>query len=98
MKWIVLELTTNINAFKLCLVHSADERADFIKDDSHTTSLVVDITGAADEVRHVVNSNVLCELACNSLTLRNIISRDALCKKASNHHANLPLEMYRFTL
>ena len=22
----------------------------------------------------------------------------ALCKKASNHHANLPLEMYSFTL
>ena len=23
---------------------------------------------------------------------------DSLCKKASNHHANLPLEMYSFTL
>ena len=23
---------------------------------------------------------------------------DALCKKASNHHVNLPLEMYSFTL
>ena len=22
----------------------------------------------------------------------------SLCKKASNHHANLPLEMYSFTL
>ena len=25
-------------------------------------------------------------------------SKFALCKKASNHHANLPLEMYSFTL
>ena len=24
--------------------------------------------------------------------------KEALCKKASNHHAKLPLEMYSFTL
>ena len=26
------------------------------------------------------------------------IHKHSLCKKASNHHANLPLEMYSFTL
>ena len=30
--------------------------------------------------------------------LNGDMSIDALCKKASNHHANLPLEMYSFTL
>ena len=27
-----------------------------------------------------------------------ILTKQTLCKKASNHHANLPLEMYSFTL
>ena len=27
-----------------------------------------------------------------------VTKNTSLCKKASNHHANLPLEMYSFTL
>ena len=32
------------------------------------------------------------------LCVRVVFQQLALCKKASNHHANLPLEMYSFTL
>ena len=32
------------------------------------------------------------------LTCAGFSSNISLCKKASNHHANLPLEMYSFTL
>ena len=32
------------------------------------------------------------------VTARDNSEHYTLCKKASNHHANLPLEMYSFTL
>ena len=34
----------------------------------------------------------------DSKQIRNFFVPFTLCKKASNHHANLPLEMYSFTL
>ena len=39
------------------------------------------------------------EVANFGAAIDTLIDQDVtLCKKASNHHANLPLEMYSFTL
>ena len=47
----------------------------------------------------VVNQYKLCGRMQDHRKLRTqILQLQTLCKKASNHHANLPLEMYSFTL
>ena len=54
---------------------------------------------------HRVNNNTVGVLLSAELNNTHVylhsamsMNMNALCKKASNHHANLPLEMYSFTL
>ena len=47
-------------------------------------------------VSQCYNSSAICHYEHSGGVMTHC--EDALCKKASNHHANLPLEMYSFTL
>ena len=50
----------------------------------------------------IANASTANDFVCQGcdisvMTMLALLQK-ALCKKASNHHANLPLEMYSFTL